>query len=95
MPNKYSYVPDLNVWVDPFGLKCSKTLGENLEKAGYFRPDKTAAHHIVVSGKKARLQKIGKSSKTTAHGNQMQWMACQKQKGKRAKKRMLVLKMER
>ncbi|MWP62702.1 hypothetical protein GQ593_10145 [Gilliamella sp. Pas-s25] len=49
--NAYSYVPDPLAWIDPLGL-TSCQLGEALEKAGVFRPENTAAHHIVAEGAK-------------------------------------------
>ncbi|OWW23230.1 hypothetical protein B4Q04_21705 [Zobellia sp. OII3] len=56
MPNMYAYVHDSNSRIDVFGLRdCSSAkLAKNLEAAGDVRPNNTAAHHIVGSGKKAK-----------------------------------------
>ncbi|MCG8806528.1 sugar-binding protein, partial [Tenacibaculum finnmarkense] len=53
----YNYVHDTNSWIDEFGLHSSYKLGKNLEAQSVKRPDKTAAHHIVGSGKSAKPAK--------------------------------------
>ncbi|WP_310591774.1 RHS repeat domain-containing protein [Bacteroides thetaiotaomicron] len=53
-PTLYGYVQDVNTWLDVWGLHCSKKLAKNLIEHGIKRPDNTAAHHIVGSGKQAK-----------------------------------------
>ena len=52
-PNFYAYVPDVNSWVDVFGLSCSKNAKElrnNMAKEGRSVNPGEAAAHIVASG---------------------------------------------
>ncbi|MCO5808640.1 Bacteriodales T6SS Rhs protein [Phocaeicola vulgatus] len=52
-PTLYGYVQDVNTWMDPWGLDCSKDaqkLRANMIAAGKVEPPyPNAAHHIVLS----------------------------------------------
>ncbi|MBC5623762.1 RHS repeat-associated core domain-containing protein, partial [Butyricimonas hominis] len=56
-PTLYGYVQDVNIWLDIFGLHCSKKLADDMIAHGIPRPANTAAHHIVGSSKKAKAAK--------------------------------------
>jgi RHS repeat-associated protein len=56
-PTLYGYVSDVNIELDMYGLHCSKKLANDMTKNGIVRPNDTAAHHIVGSGKGAKPAK--------------------------------------